>query len=174
MSSGPDPDAVIVIFGASVRPDGRPSTTLRRRVEAAESFGRRFTTPLFLPTGAVGRYGASEASVMKDLLLRRGVPGERILLEETGTDTLSSVRAVRRLLIGRGEWAPVYVATSRFHLARCMVLLRLAGVPARAATPPPFPASPRRLRRYYWWIREAAALPYDTALMLWLRVSKQV
>ena len=44
-------NAVIVIFGAAVRPGGRPSTTLRRRVEAAAAFGSRLAAPLFLPTG---------------------------------------------------------------------------------------------------------------------------
>ena len=31
----------------------RPSTTLRRRVEAAAAFGARFAAPLFVPTGAL-------------------------------------------------------------------------------------------------------------------------
>jgi hypothetical protein len=103
-------DAVIVIFGAAVRPGGGPSTTLRHRVEAAAAFGARLTAPLYLPTGAKGRHGASEASVMARLLRETGVPPDRILLEETGTDTLSSVRAVARMLTGT---APVYVRDER-------------------------------------------------------------
>ena len=35
VAPGAAPDAVIVIFGAAVRPDGAPSETLRNRVEAA-------------------------------------------------------------------------------------------------------------------------------------------
>jgi uncharacterized SAM-binding protein YcdF (DUF218 family) len=165
------PDAIIVIFGAAVRPDGQPSTTLLHRVEAAAGFGARFTAPLFIPTGAVGRYGASEASVMARLLEARNVPPTRIKLEETGTDTLSSVRAVRQMLTELPPGAPVYAATSGFHLPRCVLLMRLAGVPARAAPPPPYPAAPQLLLRGYWWLREAAALPYDAILMLWLRLT---
>jgi uncharacterized SAM-binding protein YcdF (DUF218 family) len=168
------PDAIIVIFGAAVRPDGRASSTLRRRVEAAARFGTRFAAPLFIPTGAVGRYGASEASVMATLLQARGVPRASIRLEETADDTLSSVRAVRMMLRNRPAGVPVYAATSGFHLPRCVLLLRLAGIPARAAPPPPFPAAPRRLLRLYWWLREAAALPYDTALIVWLRLTRQI
>ena len=52
----PAPDAVIVIFGAAVRPDGKPSQTLRHRVEAAALFGSRFSRPLFIPTGGQGRF----------------------------------------------------------------------------------------------------------------------
>lgn len=164
------PDAIIVIFGAAVRPDGRASSTLRRRVEAAARFGARFTAPRFIPTGAVGRHGASEASVMATLLQARGVPRASILMEESAVDTLTSVRAVRTLLREQPTGAPVYAATSGFHLPRCVLLLRLAGIPARAAPPPPFPAAPQRLLRLYWWLREAAALPYDTVLIVWLRL----
>ena len=161
--------AVIVIFGAAVRPDGSPSMTLLRRVQAAAVFGRRLhPPPLFMPTGGVGRHGPSEASVMRDLLLDLGVPPERIALEETATDTLSSVRAVRALLHGRR--GRVYAATSTYHLARCVLLLRLAGLRARAARPPPFPAARSLRKRWYWRLREAAALPVDAAILLGLRI----
>src|ERR1700712_4736960 len=93
-------DAVIVIFGAAVRPDGRASETLRHRVEAAERFGRRFARPWFIPTGAKGRYGDAEATVMARLLIDAGFPAETITEEKTGTDTLSSVRAVARMVGG--------------------------------------------------------------------------
>jgi uncharacterized SAM-binding protein YcdF (DUF218 family) len=162
-----------VIFGAAVRPGGRPSATLRRRVEAAAAFGSRFAAPLFVPTGGVGRFGPSEASVMAALLAERGVPPESILLEPTGTDTLSSVRAVVRLLRARGIAAPVFAASSSYHLARCVVLLRVLGVAARAAGPPFVPAGSRWVTRCYWWLREAAALPYDAALAVFMRLRER-
>jgi uncharacterized SAM-binding protein YcdF (DUF218 family) len=162
---------VIVIFGAAVRPGGRPSTTLRWRVEAAAAFGRRFAAPLFVPTGAVGRFGPSEASVMARLLTEQGVAPDSILLEETATDTLSSARAVARLLRVREIGASrVFAASSGYHLPRCVVLLRLFGVPARPAWPPFVPAGSRWMTRGFWWLREAAALPYDAALALVLRL----
>ncbi len=156
-----------------MRPGGRPSTTLVLRVEAAATFAARFANPLFVPTGAVGRHGPSEASVMGALLEGRGVPAQRILLEETGRDTLSSVRAVMALLRSRGVAAPVFAASSLYHLPRCILLLRLLGVPARAAMPPTVPAATHWYRRCRWWLREALALPYDTMLALLLRLRGQ-
>jgi uncharacterized SAM-binding protein YcdF (DUF218 family) len=153
-----------------VRPGGRPSTTLRWRVEAAAAFGGRFADPLFVPTGGVGRFGPSEALVMAGLLAALGVPAEGILLEETGTDTLSSVRAVAKLLRAHGIAVPVFAASSLYHLPRCLLLLRLLGVPARAAIPPTVPAAARWWRRCYWWLREVPAVPYDVALAVLLRL----
>ncbi len=153
-----------------MRPGGRPSTTLALRTEAAATFARRFTAPLFMPTGAVGRHGPSEASVMAALLESRGVPAERILLEESGTDTLSSARAVAALLHAHDFDAPVFAASSLYHLPRCLLLLRLLGIRARAAVPPAVPASLRWQHRCYWWLREVPALPYDVALAVFWRI----
>jgi uncharacterized SAM-binding protein YcdF (DUF218 family) len=123
-----------------------------------------------MPTGGVGRFGPSEASVMADLLVRQGVRRDRILTEETGTDTLSSARAVVRLLRLHCNDGPVFAASSLYHLPRCLILLRILGVKARAAMPPAMPAAGSWWRRCYWWLREAAALPYDCALALCLRL----
>jgi uncharacterized SAM-binding protein YcdF (DUF218 family) len=165
------PDAVIIIFGAAVRPDGKPSQTLRYRVGAAARFGKRFERPLFIPTGGKGRFGDAEAMVMARLLSAAGFPKTAILREETGTDTLSSVRAVARLVPGD---APVYACTSAYHLPRCLILLRLAGIPARPCPPPLVPAAASWWLRWYWRLRETPALPYDTLLMLWLRARGRV
>jgi uncharacterized SAM-binding protein YcdF (DUF218 family) len=165
------PGAIIVIFGAAVRPDGRPSQTLSHRVDAAARFGARFVRPLFIPTGAKGRYGDAEATVMARQLIEAGFPAEAIREETTGTDTLSSVRAVARMVRGR---SPVYACTSAYHLPRCLTLLWLAGVRARACPSPPVPAATSQWLRWYWRLRETPALPYDALLMLWLWVVGRV
>ena len=103
---------------------------------------------------------------MAALLEGRGVTPERILLEETGTDTLSSARAVAALLRDGRLCGPVFAASSLYHLPRCVILLRLLGVPARAAVPPVVRAATHWWRRCYWWLREMLALPYDVALVL--------
>ena len=153
----------IVIFGCGVLSGGRPSRTLRARVEAAFRCGG--TGARYLPTGAIGRNPPSEARVMARVLMELGVPGEQITLEETATDTLSSALACARLLAG--ESGPVRVASSGYHLPRCVLLLWMAGVRCSAC-----PAPPRPRWAWYWRLREAAALPYDAVLMAARRVAK--
>jgi len=165
-------DGAIIIFGAAVRPDGSASPALRRRVDAAAAFGVRLPAPLYVPTGGQGRFGPPECTVMAALLRERGVPPDRILEEATGTDTLSSVLACAALLRTHRHAGPVFAATSGYHLPRCLLLLRLAGVPARPVPPPE--ADPSWPRRWYWRLREAPALPYDAALMLAARLRGRV
>lgn len=148
--------SVVVIFGCGVLPGGRPSATLRARVEAAFRCGGREAR--YLPTGAIGRNPPSEAQVMAGLLRELGVPAAQITLEETATDTLDSAVACARLLAG--ERGPVRVASSGYHLPRCRLLLRMAGVRNTAC-----PSPPRPRWAWYWRLRECAALPYDVILM---------
>ncbi len=168
MRTKPD-RAAIVIFGAAVRRGGRASGTLRRRVEAAVAFGAGLDAPLFVPTGGIGRFPPAEAAVMQSLLVALGVPAARILREETATDTLSSVRAVARLLRAHGHGGAVYAASSGYHLPRCVLLLRLAGLPARACPPPQ--AANGVLARWYWRFREVPAILYDGLVLIALRLA---
>jgi uncharacterized SAM-binding protein YcdF (DUF218 family) len=165
----------IIIFGAGLRPDGSPSPTLMRRIAVALRFGHTLPQPpLYLPTGGIGRHGPSEARAMAEALEAAGVSPARIILEETATDTLDSVIACRAILRRRGHRGAVFAATSAYHLPRCLVLLRLAGVAARACPPPSVPAAAGWRQRWYWRLRELAALPYDTMLLLGLRLSGRV
>lgn len=151
---------VLAIFGAALRPGGRPSPVLLARLRAALALGRRLDRPLYLPTGGQGREGPPEAEAMARALREAGIHAEDILPEPTARDTLESVLAIRRLLAGHE--GVVHVATSGFHQPRCVLLLRLAGLRAQAAPPPPAPAR----RRWWWRLREIPAIPYDAALLL--------
>ena len=148
---------------------------MRRRVEAALRLGARLEAPLYVPTGGLGDYPPAEAEVMARLLREAGVSAEAIVTEPTGRDTLGSTLACARLLRERG-WggAVVHAATSAYHLPRTVLLLRLAGLRARACPPPPGPASARLLPRWRWRVREVAALPVDAALMAALRLLGRV
>ena len=84
---------------------------------------------------------------MARLLAGLGVPEGQITLEETATDTLSSALACARLLAGQPD--PVRVASSGYHLPRCRLLLRMAGVHSTACPAPPPPRWP-----WYWRLRE--------------------
>ncbi len=137
-----------------MRADGSPSATLLRRTQAAFACGG--VAARYIPTGAAAGGRPSEASVMAGLLRGWGVPDGQLTLEETGTDTLSSAVACAALA-GAG---PVRVATSAYHLRRCVWLLRILGVDAAACPPPPVRSGA------YWVVRDWAATVMDVPLAL--------
>lgn len=156
----------IVVFGFPLQPDGRPTPTLARRIAAAVVAGRRHPKARLLVSGGPSRHGLAEAEAMRAALLRRGIPPRRIVADAVARDTLDTVRTAARL-IPRG--ALVLAVSSRYHLPRCVVLLRLAGLAARGlgATPSRRQALAGRL---YWPLREPAAFAWDAALAAWLRL----
>lgn len=163
---------VIIIFGAAVGPDGVPCGAMVDRVVAAHRLGRTLAGAVYMPTGGVGRHGPAEAEVMATLLRRRGVPGGQIRVEPTGRNTIGSVLACRALLMGHD--GTVYAATSAYHLPRCVMLLRMAGLRALPCPPPRRKAARSRRRRWWWRLREVPAVPIDAALMAWLRLRGRV
>lgn len=141
------------------------------RVSAALRLGEA-TGATYMPTGGIGRHGPAEAEVMALLLRRRGVSPDRIEVEPTGRNTIGSVRACAALLAGRD--VTVYAATSGYHLPRCLMLLRMAGLRALPCPPPRRPASTSVRRRWWWRLRELPALPVDAAIMAWWRFKGRV
>jgi uncharacterized SAM-binding protein YcdF (DUF218 family) len=157
--------AVIIIFGAAVRPDGSPTGTLRRRVQSAWLFGRdRADVDYIVAGGSLGGR-PPEWMAMRRLLMELGVPAERIIVEPHGSDTLSEVRNCLALLRARNA-SEVWLATSRYHQPRCRLLFRLMGLATEIV--PALPDRPELplWRLLYFWAREIAALPYDALLAL--------
>lgn len=159
----------VVVFGAAVRPNGSPSGAMRDRVGAAVRFGRRLLPkPIFIVSGAVGQHGPAEADVMAGLLRERGIAPTNIIRDTSSRNTHRTALAVASLL--HGVKGPVYVATSGYHMPRCVLLLGIAGLDAHRSPPAIGPASSRLLRRWYWRLREVPAIPVDCAIMLWHRL----
>lgn len=144
---------------------------MRLRVEAALATGRGLIDPLYMPTGGQGRFGRPEAQVMADALVESGVERDSIIMEPTAVNTLRSALACAELL-GRSK-RQAYVATSAYHMARCVVLLRLAGVRAWPGYVPGVPASQRWSKRWFWRLREVPALPVDVVLLLVTRLGQR-
>lgn len=165
------PSGLIVIFGAKVRPDGIPTRSLVRRIDAGIAAARAHPEATLFCSGGFGRQGGpSEASVMRERLVAAGVEPARIVLDEESRDTLQSVVAAVRYARIHGL-ADCIVCSDRYHLPRIRLTFALLGLPAEAA---PVRSSLRESGLPIWLrmsLREAVALPYDAAIVLARRKS---
>ena len=114
-------DAVVVL-GCRVRPDGTPSPTLIRRVEA----GARLVlagkaTRLVLSGGKVGS-DVSEAAAALPHALGTGLSRDAISLEERSRTTDENALEVARLLGSRER--SILVVTDAYHVPRSVRLFR--------------------------------------------------
>jgi uncharacterized SAM-binding protein YcdF (DUF218 family) len=155
----------IVIFGAAVTPDGRPSPTLARRIGyAARAALERPDAPI-LCSGAAGPQGPSEASVMAQVLARREIDPARLTLDEASRDTLQSAIAAARFVRHEGLEGCI-VCSDRYHIPRIRLLLGALGVKTE---PGPLAAGRGGAPFVHWTgmrLRESVAIPYDLALVL--------
>ena len=160
----------MIVFGAAVRPDGSPSGTLRRRIRAAAMAGN--ARPLrYLVTGGLVRHPPAEATVMRRLLLELGVADDRILIEDRARNTRQSASLCASILRRRGDVGDVLLCSSRYHLPRCRLLLRLNGIDCRSGAASDDAGAVGRGRYAYSWLRELAAMPMDAILVVLRRLT---
>ena len=153
---------IFIIFGARII-DGRPTPALRRRVENAFALGGTRPETRYLVTGGGGP--PTEAAVMEELLTARGVSSHQIIRDRESRNTRASARAAAGLLAGRADIRRIIACSSSYHLPRCVLLLRLAGVRATRA-----PVASERTamgtgRWLYAVLRETVAIPGNLLLM---------
>ena len=154
----------LIVFGAAVRPDGSPSGTLRRRVRAAAAMLENSRPVRFLVTGGPVRHPSAEGVVMRRLLMEMGVAEDRILVEDRARNTRESAKLCAAILGRRDDVAEVLLCSSRYHLPRCRMLLRLNGVRCRHGAASEDAGALGRGRCAIFWLREFAAMPFDALL----------
>jgi uncharacterized SAM-binding protein YcdF (DUF218 family) len=121
-------DAILVL-GTSAR-DGEPGAVLRARLEHALSLYRDGVAPRVITVGGVGAgETVSEADAGRSWLQRQGVAADAVVAVGTGVNTLTSMRAVRDELRGRG-WDDVVVVTDPSHHARVRHMASGLGIEA--------------------------------------------
>ncbi|MBM3645118.1 MAG: YdcF family protein [Alphaproteobacteria bacterium] len=116
-------DAIVILGGASAT----------ERVAHAARLFHRGVAPRVLATGGThtgpDNPGAeAEAQAMRCALIERGVPADRILIDERSLNTIQNIEETRRLI---GP-ARIALVTSAFHMPRSLRLARLAGFDAQA------------------------------------------
>ena len=130
-----------IVLGMALE-NGEPNGDLLLRVRTAENLAKSDPKiTLILTGGNPDSAGRTEAAVMRDLLTARGVPGERIVLEDRSSDTVANFRNSARFCAPND---PVVIVTSDYHMNRAVRLAKKAGftrirrlpAPARAVTYP--------------------------------------
>lgn len=125
----PEVDAVVVL-GAGLRPDGTPSTYLRRRVEAGAALYRSGRADQVILSGDahVRPDGElyDEPGSMRAYALTLGVPDDALVLDREGFDTDATCRRARDEYGVR----TAVVVTQDFHVRRTLFTCGYAGLDA--------------------------------------------
>lgn len=128
----PDPQAdSVIILGAHIEGHPlRPSLMLQYRLDKAIEYWEQNPNITMITTGGrtVG-YPQSEAEVMQQYLVRKGIPESQILLEEDSTRTAHQFINAKVISDNAGKpMENTVIITNDFHLPRAMILAKRSGL----------------------------------------------
>jgi vancomycin permeability regulator SanA len=121
------PADVAIVLGNTVEADGQPSPRLAARLDRAyDCFAASQCRVLFV-SGGIDPAGADEAAVMRDYLLTRGVPADRIVTDSAGVNSWATARHASDYMRDHG-YVSALAVTQYFHVPRTLLALHRHGV----------------------------------------------
>ena len=151
---------VLLVFGRRLEGE-RPERDYRYRLMRALRLAHAGEVERVLLLGGCSGGRASEAQAGADWLRAQGWPAHLpLVLEQASNDSLENLRHARELLRG-DTLPPVALVTSRYHLARCLLLARRLGFDAQ-----PVAAEPELPRQ----ARYRARLLMESGYLMWIDI----
>lgn len=125
--------AYVIILGAGLI-GTKVTPLLASRLDRAVTIFRREQAkgraPILIPSGGQGADEVvPEGHAMREYLLEQGIPAESIRVEDKSTTTMENLRFSQRVM--DDPKAPVYVATSDYHVYRAAIFMNKVGLKGR-------------------------------------------
>jgi uncharacterized SAM-binding protein YcdF (DUF218 family) len=137
---------VVVVLGAMLAAPGVPGPALSRRVEHGVEVFLRLKAGHLLVSGGLTGPPPAEAVLMRGLALAKGIPEERIVVEDRARNTFENALYSGRVIRAHG-WRRVVVVTDGFHLRRALFVFRKLGLSVRGEGVP----KPRSMSIAQWY-----------------------
>ena len=144
---------VAIVLGNAVHRDGTLSLRLRARVDTAYACFTQQTCSIIFVSGGIDANGTDEAAAMKNYLVQRGVPQEKIVTDNQGRNTLATALNAADYM-RKNHLVRALAVSQFFHLPRTMLGLEHAGIQEVHGAYPDF----FEMRDIYSVFREVPAL----------------
>lgn len=162
-------EKVLVVLGAGLRRD-KPSTLLRYRLDKAYDYAMAHPDVFVVTSGGQGRdEWVPEGQAMRDYLIEKGLPPERVVAENASTSTEENFSLSLELLqqYGFDENTPIVYVSNAFHCYRAGCYAKRAGFTQVTSLPSATPwrsVLPCYLREalalaYYWVFKTSSSGP---------------
>jgi SanA protein len=114
-----------LVFGTTDRVNGRENLYFRYRIEAAAKVWKAGKVDMLIVSGSSAPY-YNEPEKMRQALIGRGIPADRIAADERGVRTLDSVLRVKEAIRG----GSILFISQRFQIERAIYLAKAHGMDA--------------------------------------------
>lgn len=116
----------IMVLGAGLQEDGKPSLVLRDRLERGVELYKQGVSDRLLMTGDHGRNEYDEVAAMKQYAVDAGVPAEHIFMDHAGFSTYESMYRARDVF----EVQSLAIVTQPYHVYRAVYAAKELGMTA--------------------------------------------
>ncbi len=120
----------VIIHGAGLIDGQRMSKLLSQRVDKAiEVYQKDPTPPILIPSGGRGSdEKISEAEAMREYLLEKGIPAEKIIAEDQSKTTYENLLNSKKIIDERKGGKYIALVTSNYHVYRALRYCRKIGL----------------------------------------------
>lgn len=119
VDSTPNRDVALVL-GAGLQPDGTPSPYLAARLDIGHDLLARGKVKAILVSGDNQKKNYDEPTAMRDYLIKKGTPADRIVTDHAGLDTYDSCYRARDVFGTRS----MTVVSQGYHVPRALAVCR--------------------------------------------------
>jgi len=150
----------LLVLGAGVEKNNRPSPILEDRLISAAKYVRKLNPKHIILSGTKKELDYNEPSAMLNFLLSKGIDQDSIILDEFGFSTYHSCVNLKN------KYNPenVVIISQRFHLYRSLMISRLIGLQSFGLAAKNFSFS--NSLRIFWYFRESVAIPFNLLKIL--------
>ncbi len=153
--------APVLVLGCSPTFMGSPNGYFHNRMDTASELWKDGKATVFIVSGDNSSHAYNEPEWMKQALVERGVPEERIVCDFAGLRTLDSVVRMKEIF----GVSTMIVVSQEFHNERALAIAAHEGMAAWAVSAPDVPNRRSRMKS---WFRERAARVWMMLLDLWV------
>ena len=116
----------IIVLGAGLRPDGKPTWMLEDRIKVGDELYKNHAAPKIIMSGDHGRESYDEVNAMKKYAKSEGVPSKDIFMDHAGFETYDTMYRARDVFGAK----KVIIVTQKYHLYRAMYAAKKLGLDA--------------------------------------------
>lgn len=120
-----------IVLGAALW-NNQPSPALAERLDQAIDLYKKGQIDYLILSGGLGNDQITEAQGMKNYLTQRGLPSNRLILEDQSSNTKENLLHSEQI-IRKNKWGEVYLITHDYHMHRALAYAKRAGIQAAPA-----------------------------------------
>lgn len=122
---------IVIVLGHKLK-DNLPTIVLKYRLQKTINYYDLYNPSMIILSGGITNGNSkTEASIMKEYLLKNGIDDKCIVLEDSSTDTIENIRNCKKYIDCNKK---IVLITSNYHMLRAKMICKLNGLKVKGVS----------------------------------------